>query len=214
MAQLLLELFSEEIPARMQARASDELKRLVAEGLKGAGLEFESADAYATPRRLTLVVDGIPKRQPDIREERKGPRVGAQDNAIEGFLRGAGLDSLDDCEKRETPKGEVWFAVVEKKGRDTTDVLPGILVDAIRKLVWPKSMRWAANGFRWVRPLHSILAVFDGAALTGELDIGGDAVPVRGNHVRAIQKRFVLMDLEVGNAPGGEFGCCAQESLQ
>ncbi len=176
MAQLLLELFSEEIPARMQARASDELKRLVAEGLKGAGLEFESADAYATPRRLTLVVDGIPKRQPDIREERKGPRVGAQDNAIEGFLRGAGLDSLDDCEKRETPKGEVWFAVVEKKGRDTTDVLPGILVDAIRKLVWPKSMRWAANGFRWVRPLHSILAVFDGAALTGELDIGGDAV--------------------------------------
>jgi glycyl-tRNA synthetase beta chain len=176
MAQLLVELFSEEIPARMQARASDELKRLVTEGLKGAGLEFESAEAYATPRRLALVVDGIPKRQPDIREERKGPRVGAPDKAIAGFLRGAGVESLDACEKRETPKGEVWFAVVEKKGRDTTDVLPGIVADAVRRLVWPKSMRWAANGFRWVRPLHSILAVFGGAALKGELDLGGDKV--------------------------------------
>ena len=176
MAQLLLELFSEEIPARMQGRASDELKRLVTEGLAAAGLEFESADAYATPRRLTLCVEGLPQRQPDIRDERKGPKVGAPDKAIEGFLRGAGLKSLDSCEKRETPKGEAWFAIIEKKGQDAQAVLPGILTAAIGKLVWPKSMRWAGNTFRWVRPLHSILAAFDGTALEGELDIGGDTV--------------------------------------
>jgi glycyl-tRNA synthetase beta chain len=176
MAKLLLELFSEEIPARMQARGADELKRLVREGLTGAGLDFSDADAYATPRRLALHVRGIPPRQPDISEERKGPKVGAPDKAIEGFLRGAGVDSLDNCEKRETPKGEVWFAIIEKKGLDTDAVLPGLLVTAIRKLVWPKSMRWAGNTSRWVRPLHSILAVFDGAALDGELDLGGETI--------------------------------------
>jgi glycyl-tRNA synthetase beta chain len=160
----------------MQARGADELKRLVREGLTGAGLDFSDADAYATPRRLALHVRGIPPRQPDISEERKGPKVGAPDKAIEGFLRGAGVDSLDNCEKRETPKGEVWFAIIEKKGLDTDAVLPGLLVTAIRKLVWPKSMRWAGNTSRWVRPLHSILAVFDGAALDGELDLGGETI--------------------------------------
>ena len=177
MAELLLELFSEEIPARMQARGADELKRLVCEGLTGAGLEFTSAEAYATPRRLALHVDGIPERQPDVREERKGPRVDAPEKAIEGFLRGAGVDSLDQCEKRDTPKGEIWFAIIEKPGRDTKAVLPEIVGEAIRKLVWPKSMRWAANSMRWVRPLHSILAVFDGVALEGKLDLGGESVP-------------------------------------
>jgi len=181
MPQLLLELFSEEIPARMQARATEEIKRLVTEGLGEAGLEYESAKAYATPRRLALCVEGVPERQPDIREERKGPKVGAPDKAIEGFLRGAGVESLDQCEMRETPKGEVWFAIVEKEGRDTEVVLPDILNAAIRKLVWPKSMRWAGNAFRWVRPLHSILAAFDGVALQGELDIGGETVRF-GNH--------------------------------
>ena len=176
MAKLLLELFSEEIPARMQARGADELKRLVCDGLTGAGLSFTHADAYATPRRLALHIAGIPARQPDIKEERKGPKVGAPDKAIEGFLRGAGVDSLDSCEKRETPKGEVWFAVIEKKGRDTKDVLPELLTAAIHKLVWPKSMRWASNTSRWVRPLHSILAVFNGAALDGELDLGGETI--------------------------------------
>jgi glycyl-tRNA synthetase beta chain len=176
MAKLLLELFSEEIPARMQARGADELKRLVCEGLTGAGLEFAHADAYATPRRLALHITGIPTRQPDISEERKGPKVGAPDKAIEGFLRGAGVDSLDSCEKRETPKGEVWFAVIEKKGRDAKDVLPELLTAVIHKLVWPKSMRWASNTSRWVRPLHSILAVFNGAALDGELDLGGETI--------------------------------------
>ncbi len=176
MAELLLELFSEEIPARMQARGTEELKRLVCEGLTGAGLDFSQADAYVTPRRLALHIDGIPERQPDIREERKGPRVGAPDKAIEGFLRGAGVDSLDRCEKRETPKGEVWFAIIEKKGRRTKDVLPDLLAAAIHKLVWPKSMRWAGNSMRWVRPLHSVLAVFNGAALDGELDLGGESI--------------------------------------
>ncbi len=176
MAQLLLELFSEEIPARMQARAAEDLKRLVTAGLADAGLTFESADAYATPRRLALCVEGMPKRQPDIRDERKGPKVGAPDKAIAGFLRGAGLDSLDQCEKRETPKGPVWFAVIEKKGLATPAVLPDILTTAISGLVWPKSMRWASNSFRWVRPLHSILAAFDGAALQGALDLGGEIV--------------------------------------
>ena len=176
MAQLLLELFSEEIPARMQARAAEDLKRLVTAGLTEAGLVFDSADAYATPRRLALCVEGVPERQPDIREERKGPKVGAPAKAIDGFLRGAGLESLDKCEKRETPKGEVWFAVIEKQGRDTDAILPEILNRAIRKLVWPKSMRWAGNSFRWVRPLHSILAAFDGAALNGELDLGDEKV--------------------------------------
>ncbi len=176
MAQLLLELFSEEIPARMQARAAEDLKRLVTQGLRDAGLTFRSAEAFATPRRLALCVEGLPKRQPDLREERKGPKVGAPDKAIAGFLRGAGLDSLDQCEKRETPKGAVWFAVIEKKGRATAAVLPDILTASIGGLVWPKSMRWASNSFRWVRPLHSILAAFDGAALRGALDLGGETV--------------------------------------
>src|SRR6185369_8264399 len=116
MAELLLELLSEEIPARMQARAADDLKRLVADGLKAAGLAFTDARAFATPRRLSLVVDGLPAARPDVSEERRGPRVGAPDNAIQGFLKGAGLSSLDQAEKRDTGKGEFWCAVIRKKG--------------------------------------------------------------------------------------------------
>ncbi len=124
MPELLIELLSEEIPARMQARAAEDLKRLVTEGLAKAGLSFDSADAYATPRRLALVVDGIPQKQPDLKEERKGPRVGAPDQAIQGFLKSAGLGSLDDCEKREIKGTEFWFAVAEKKGQAAAAVLP------------------------------------------------------------------------------------------
>lgn len=174
MAELLIELFSEEIPARMQRQAAGDLARLVTEGLKKANLDYTDARPYWTPRRLTLVVEGLPTRQPDLREEKKGPKVGAPDKAVEGFLRSAGLDSLDQCEQRDTPKGAVWFAVVEKKGGATAEVLPGLIEDAIRALPWPKSMRFAAQQFRWVRPLHRILAVFDGAVLTGALDVGGD----------------------------------------
>lgn len=171
MPELLLELFSEEIPARMQARAAEDLKKLVTEKLKAAGLAFDSAEAFVTPRRLTLVVDGMPDKQPDVSEERRGPRVDAPEKAIQGFLGSTGL-TLDQCEKRDTGKGEFWFVVIEKRGEATADVLPGIILAAIRELPWPKSMRWGRNSFRWVRPLHHILAVFDGAVLDGGLDLG------------------------------------------
>lgn len=171
MPELLLELFSEEIPARMQARAAQDLKKLVTDKLKAGGLAFDSADAYVTPRRLTLVVDGLPEKQPDVSEERRGPRVDAPEKAIQGFLGATGL-TLDQCEKRDTGKGEFWFAVIEKKGEATADVLPEIILSSIRELPWPKSMRWGRNTFRWVRPLHHILAVFDGSVLDGGLDLG------------------------------------------
>ncbi|MDX9860164.1 MAG: glycine--tRNA ligase subunit beta [Rhodospirillales bacterium] len=166
MAELLLELFSEEIPARMQARAADDLKRLVTEGLKAAGLEFGKAESFVTPRRLTLVVDGLPVAQPDVREERKGPRVGSPEGAIAGFLKAAGLDSLDRCEIRSDPKkGDYYVAIAEKKGAATASVLPSVLTAAITQLPWPKSMRWADHGVRWVRPLHAILCRFDGTTV-------------------------------------------------
>ena len=176
MSEFLLELLSEEIPARMQARAADDLKRLVTDGLKKARLDFTSAEAYVTPRRLTLVVDGLPDRQPDLREERKGPKVGAPDKAIEGFLRSLGLDSLDQCEKRDAGKGEIWFAVVERAGVATRDVLANIVASALAEMPWPKSMRWGAQGFRWVRPLHSVLAILDGAAIDLTVDLQGDSM--------------------------------------
>ena len=173
MAELLLELFSEEIPARMQRPAADDLRRLVTDGLKAANLEHGETRSYWTPRRLTLVVEGLPETQPDSREEKKGPKVDAPEKAIEGFLKSAGLTGLDQCEQRDTPKGPVWFAVIEKKGGATADVLPGILESAIRGLPWPKSMRFADQSFRWVRPLHSIAAVFQGKPLDGGIDLGG-----------------------------------------
>ncbi len=165
MAELLLELLSEEIPARMQTRAAEDLKRLVCDGLKAAGLEFGSALAFATPRRLALVVDGIPERREDVSEERRGPRVGAPDNAIQGFLKAAGLSSLAEAEKRDTGKGEFWFAVIMKKGGLTAEVLPAIIDAAMKGLPWPKSMRWGGGRETWVRPLHSVIALFEGKVL-------------------------------------------------
>jgi len=166
MAELLLELFSEEIPARMQGRAAEDLKRLVADGLKAAGLDFTKAEAFVTPRRLALVVDGLPAAQPDVREERKGPRVGSPDKAIEGFLKAAGLDSLDACEVRSDPKkGDYYVAVFEKKSRPLSRVIAEIIQSAIHGFPWPKSMRWSDYDFRWVRPLHNILAIFQGEPL-------------------------------------------------
>ncbi|PPR22184.1 MAG: Glycine--tRNA ligase beta subunit [Alphaproteobacteria bacterium MarineAlpha10_Bin3] len=162
MPELLLELLSEEIPARMQRRAAQDLQRLVIDGLSKARLDFASAQAYVTPRRLILVIDGLPVRQPDLREERKGPRVGAPDKAIAGFLRGAGLDSLDQCVKRDTGKGEAWFAVIERKGAAAQAVFPELLNDVFAKFPWPKSMRWGNETQRWVRPVQGILCVFDG----------------------------------------------------
>lgn len=171
MPELLLELRSEEIPARMQQRASQELERLVLAGLAEAGLAGASARSFSTPRRLTLLIEDVAAKQEDRREERKGPKVGAPEKAVAGFLRSAGLASLDDAEVRDTSKGAVYYAVRDVPGQASADVLPGIVVTALQSLSWPKSMRWGENGFRWVRPLRSILALFDGKPLVGGLDL-------------------------------------------
>ena len=166
MPDLLLELFSEEIPARMQRPAADDLKRLVTNALVERGLVYEGAVAHATPRRLALHVAGLPVRQPDTREEKKGPRVGAPEAAVAGFLKSAGLASLDEAKIEKDPKkGEFYVAVVERAGRPTLDVLAEILPAILRAFPWPKSMRWGAasaqsDALRWVRPLHSIVATF------------------------------------------------------
>ena len=178
MAELLLEILSEEIPARMQTRAVEDLKRLVCEGLKGAGLEFGSALAFATPRRLALVIDGIPAMREDVSEERRGPRVGAPENAVQGFLKGAGLSSLDQAEKRDTGKGEFWFAVIRKKGGPTAEALPAVIDAAMKALPWPKSMKWGSGTLQWVRPLQGVIALFEGKVLPGRVEPGSDMIPV------------------------------------
>jgi glycyl-tRNA synthetase beta chain len=172
MPELLLELFSEEIPARMQARAAEDLKRLVCEKLTEQGLTFTRADAYATPRRLALVVDGLPEKQPDRTVEKKGPRVGAPEKAIEGFLKSAGLTSLDQCEKRSDGKGEVWFASTHVAGHETGKVAAELIGTTVAAFPWAKSMRFAADRLVWVRPLHSVIALFDGKAVSGSIDRG------------------------------------------
>lgn len=169
MADLLIELFSEEIPARMQAKAADDLKRLMIEGLKSAGLTFEAADAYATPRRLALHVTDIPASTPDISEERRGPRADAPEKAIEGFLRGAGV-ARDDLVEREDKKGTFLYAIIEKEGRAAAEVIAETFADAVRNFPWPKSQRWGSGSLKWVRPLHSILCLFDGAVVDMDVD--------------------------------------------
>ena len=156
----------------MQARAAADLKRIAAEELKAARLEFDDVRTFVTPRRLVLVVDGLPERQPDIKEERRGPRVGAPEKAVWGFLKSVGLETIDQCEVRRVDKGEFYFVTIERAGRATTDMLPALLADAITDLTWPKSMRWGAYQLRYVRPLHSILGIFDGKPLIGELPMG------------------------------------------
>src|SRR5450432_1191480 len=166
MPDLLLELFSEEIPARMQAKAADDLRRMVTDKLVAEGLVYEGAKAFATPRRLTLTVHGIPARQSDLKEERKGPRVGGPEAAIAGFLKATGLASLDEAKiQRDPKKGDFYIALIEKPGRATLDVLADMLPVIIRTFPWPKSMRWGERSARpgalqWVRPLHAIVATF------------------------------------------------------
>ncbi len=178
MAELLLELFSEEIPARMQNKAANDLARLVGEGLKAAGLDFDRLDGFATARRLAVVVDGLPAAQLDTFEERRGPRVGAPEKAIEGFLKGAGL-THDKLEERETDKGSFYYAVIETKGRPTIAVLPELLNTAIAALPWPKPMKWGAYSARWVRPLHNILCLFN-----------GETVPLQWEHLTANNQTY------------------------
>src|SRR6185437_10884059 len=162
MAELLLEIFSEEIPARMQARAGEDLVRLVREGLKAQALEPERVEAHAGPRRLVLVVHGLPEAQPDSTEERKGPQVGAPAGAIQGFLKASGLSDISQAEQRQLPKGTFYFTVISRKGRATATVLKEVIEAALPQLPWPKSMRWADNPARWVRPVQSLLCIFGG----------------------------------------------------
>jgi glycyl-tRNA synthetase beta chain len=166
MPDLLLELFSEEIPARMQGKAADDLKRLVTDKLVAEGLVYEGAKAFATPRRLTLTVHGIPARQPDLKDERKGPKVGAPEAAVQGFLKAAGLASLDEAKIQKDPKkGDFYVALIEKPGKPAIDVIAELLPVIVRTFPWPKSMRWGERSrkpgaLQWVRPLHSIIATF------------------------------------------------------
>ncbi|MES2906639.1 MAG: glycine--tRNA ligase subunit beta [Pseudomonadota bacterium] len=182
MPDLLLELFSEEIPARMQAKAADDLKSRVTNSLVDAGLVYEGAIAHVTPRRLCLHIAGLPARSADVKEEKKGPKVGAPDAAIQGFLKGAGLNSLDQARiEGDDKKGKYYVATLEKKGRDTKEILSEIIVKTVRDFPWPKSMRWGtaskqSGSLRWVRPLHSILCTFGSETETPqivEIDIDG-----------------------------------------
>src|ERR1700677_4242141 len=198
MPDLLLELFSEEIPARMQARAAEDLRKLVTDRLVDAGLVYEGARAFVTPRRLALAVQGVPARQPDIREEKKGPRVGAPEAAIAGFLKSAGLKSISEAKVQPDKKGDFYIAVIEKPGRSAIEVIGEILPDVVERFRWPKSMLWGAPSPRagaltWVRPLHSIVVMF--GPETEEPDVvqfsvGGIAAgnETRGHRFMAPQK--------------------------
>ena len=165
MPELLLELFSEEIPARMQAKAAEDLRKMVTDKLVAEGLVYEGAKAFVTPRRLALTVHGIPARQPDLKQERKGPKVGAPDAAVQGFLKAAGLKSLAEAKIQRDPKGDFYIALMEKAGKPAIEVIAEILPLMIRTFPWPKQMRWGElsakhSSLTWVRPLHSIVATF------------------------------------------------------
>ena len=175
MSEFLLELFSEEVPARMQKRAAEDLNRLIIEGLRNNALTFNRSLCQVTPHRLCVVVEGLISKQPNMRDERRGPKVGAPNMAIEGFLKGVGL-TRNDLEERETPKGKFLYAIINNTGKQTKDILPQIIDSAIRAMPWPKSMRWGRNSFRWVRPLHHILAIFDKEKLEGHLNLGDDVI--------------------------------------
>jgi glycyl-tRNA synthetase beta chain len=195
MSEFLLELLSEEIPARMQVQAAADLQRLVTEKLTTAGLTFDSAAAHSTPRRLTLVIDGLPDRSPDRAEERKGPKVGSPDGAIQGFLKSSGLASIDEAEIRETDKGPVYFAVTKIAGETTDTILASAISQVIASLPWPKSMKWGETRRKWVRPLHQILAVFNGRYLP-YFEVGvasykpGDTVPVFDENIPSKRTTF------------------------
>ena len=221
MPDLLIELFSEEIPARMQPRAAEDLRKLVTDKLVAAGLVYEGAKAFATPRRLALTVQGVPAHQPDVKEERKGPRVGSNEGAIKGFLKAAGLTSIDQAKVQPDKKGDFYVAVIEKKGRAAIDVIGEIVPDVVKTFPWPKSMRWGEASAKpgalgWVRPLHSIIATFgpeteepdivpfkvDGIAAGdvthGHRFLSPDEIKVRrfDDYVAKLEKAKVVLDPE------------------
>jgi glycyl-tRNA synthetase beta chain len=170
MPDLLIELFSEEIPARMQSRAREDLRKLVTDGLVAAGLTYASAGAFSTPRRLTLTIEGLTTESPTLREERRGPAASAPAAAIEGFLRSTGL-AREQLELRDDKKGQVYFATIERPGRPAAAIVAEVLEATIRNFPWPKAMRWGAGSLRWVRPLHSILCLLNTEA-------GAEVVPL------------------------------------
>ncbi len=212
MADLLIELFSEEIPARMQARAADDLKKLMTDGMVEAGLTYASAAAFATPRRLCLTVEGLLDASPRTVEERKGPKADAPEKAIEGFLRGAGLTRYD-LEERDTPKGKILFAKITKEGRPAAEIIAEVLEQTIRNFPWPKSMRWGSGTLKWVRPLQSILCILsreDGAEVVpvevegfvssnvtyGHRFLAPDAITVSSfdDYAAKLKRAFVVLD--------------------
>ncbi|MDO8289931.1 MAG: glycine--tRNA ligase subunit beta [Parvibaculum sp.] len=209
MSELLLELFSEEIPARMQKQAAYDLGMRVQQGLADAGILNLNARGYATPRRLTLVIDGLPEKTPDVKEERKGPKVGAPQQAIDGFLRAAGLTSIDQATVQDDKKGAFYIAVTERAGRATADLIAEIVPDVIRNFPWPKSMRWGTGTLRWVRPLHSIVCLFGGKVVPFEIEGIKSGDKTRGHRFMApdafnvssfadyqakLEKAFVILD--------------------
>lgn len=222
MPDLLLELRSEEIPARMQRRAAEDLKKLVTDALVARGFLYEGARAFSTPRRLALHIAGLPARGEAVREERRGPRVGAPEAAVQGFLKGAGLASLDQATTVTDPKkGEFYLAVIERPGRETLDVLAELLPEIVRSFPWPKSMRWGAasaepGSLRWVRPLQSIVATFGPETETPEVvpvSVGGiaagtvtyghrflapEAIEVRrfDDYIQALERAKVILDAD------------------
>ncbi|HKF64232.1 MAG TPA: glycine--tRNA ligase subunit beta [Dongiaceae bacterium] len=187
MGEFLLELLSEEIPARMQTRASDDLRRLVSDKLTEAGLGHGKAEAYATPRRLALRLEGLPAQQPDREIEVKGPRVGAPETVLLAFLKARGLASIEACEQRESGRGAFWFYVERVAGRPAPAVLADLLPQVIASFPWPKSMRWAHDRVTWVRPLRNIVAVFDGDLVSFEIDLGA---PNRPHRMASRQETF------------------------
>lgn len=217
MPELLLELFSEEIPARFQRRAAEDLKKAVTNGLVEAGLLYEGAKAFATPRRLALTVTGLPPRSPDTREEKKGPRVGAPQAAIDGFLKSAGLVSISEAKVESDPKkGEFYVAVVERKGEETQRILSQLLPKVIAEFPWPKSMRWGSGRTQWVRPMRAITATFgtendepevihfgagdleSGQTTYGHRFLAPEAIRVRrfDDYVTSLERAKVVLDLD------------------
>lgn len=211
MADLLLELFSEEIPARMQVQAAKDLEKVVVGALSDRGFLFEGVRAFSGPRRLTLAMTGLAVQQPDVKEEKKGPRTNAPQKAIEGFLRSAGV-TLDQCQTQNDGKGEFYVAVIERKGRDTAAVLAEMLPECFAKLPWPKSMRFPGSPVRWVRPLHGIVCMFDGEVVpfefagvtSGNTTRGhrflSDGRPIAVRHfddyVAALEKAYVVLEAD------------------
>ena len=181
MPQLLLELFSEEIPARMQKRAEEDLARALSEKLKAHGLEPKAINTFSSPRRIGAVIEDLPTKAADVNEEKKGPRVGAPEQAVQGFLKSAGLSSIDQAQVVEDKKGAFYVSRIERAGRETSAIAQEIIPEIIRAFPWPKSMRSQSSDLQWVRPLHNILCVFDGKPVKIAVE-GVGSEPVTWGH--------------------------------